>query len=141
MTRKYVHELREGLFFAFVGHDPGVRLSSIGGDAEEVPGTHIRGAQASTNERRARRQYSRFDAVGTPGAEFDHGPPGGRLRDTCRFRSDHGLETDGGESSAVSTICASAIGEPSRRSRGSPGKQTVPSGMARISPEKRNLSR
>ena len=43
-------------------------------------------------------------------------------------------------SSAVSTICASAIGAVTRRS-GSPGKQSVPSGIARTSPEKRKDAR
>ena len=43
-------------------------------------------------------------------------------------------------SSAVSMICASAIGAVIRRS-GSPGKQTVPSGSAQTSPENRNPAR
>ena len=43
-------------------------------------------------------------------------------------------------SSAVSTICASAIGAVTRSS-GSPGKHSVPSGMAQTSPEKRNEAR
>ncbi len=40
----------------------------------------------------------------------------------------------------VSAICASITGAVTRKI-GSPGKNTVPSGMAQTSPEKRNLAR
>ena len=128
MMRENIHEPSKGFFFAVMGHDPGMGLRAVGGNARIID----------------RREHSRFPCTRRYRPREQ---PARRIR--CRERGACRTPRRAARprlwlsraafeaimvwklivaSSAVSTICASAIGAVMRR-RGSPGKQTVPSGM------------
>src|ERR1700728_958456 len=94
---KGVEEMGKSFSFIFVGHHPGMRLSSICVHAELLTGENIGSTFASPDGSGTSGEKARLAAVCASGAKFDDLAALRRCDNSRGFARDHGLITQGGQ--------------------------------------------
>ncbi len=101
---KNIEEVAEGLSFISVGHDPGVSLGAVDGDAEAVARKSVGSAGAAANERGTGGEDAGFDAVSAARAEFHDGAAGCGRSDARGLAGDERLEVEGGKEAGLDKL-------------------------------------
>lgn len=97
LLRKDIQKIPKCFGFVVMRHDPRVGLCSINRDAKAVARIGVGRSCAAAKECGACGEDTGFDAMSSPRAEFNDGPPAGGSGYASRFAGNEGLEMNNGK--------------------------------------------